>query len=255
MRSLISAARDRWAIAVKPRRHLQAVRCLGPLRSGASVVIVNWESLEFLRQTVDRVRRYSPAGTTIIVVDNGSADGSAQWLRDQPDIKARLLPKNIGHAGGLDIGFASVRTGFAIALDVDAFPIRVGWIDTLTDPIRRGARLSGWPGGDNTFVHPCALAIRTRRFALRRHTFAREWEGQRLVADCGVNISRREAPNTSLLKITDRLGPGAMGQVAADAVYHNGYSVRHKKEHREEIDGLTAADAADTWRRAIARFP
>ena len=75
------AVRRRWRRAIKPRRWWLKVRCVAPLRSGVTVVIVNWETLDYLRETVRAVRRFSPAQTRILVVDNGSTDGSAEWLR------------------------------------------------------------------------------------------------------------------------------------------------------------------------------
>ena len=51
------------------------IRCLAPLGPGATVVIVNWDSLAYLRTTIAAVRRFSAGGTRIIVVDNGSHEG------------------------------------------------------------------------------------------------------------------------------------------------------------------------------------
>ena len=86
---------------------------------GVSVVVVNWNTLDVLMVTLEAIRRFSPATTEIIVVDNGSTDGSRAWLRTRPfSCRVALLPANIGHGRGLDVGVAMSRrpTG-ALPLD------------------------------------------------------------------------------------------------------------------------------------------
>ena len=86
----------RWARAIRPRRWWMMIRCLAPLGAGATVVIVNWDSLSYLRTTVAAVRRFSASGTRIIVVDNGSHDGSLAWLRTEK-VETVALGANFGH--------------------------------------------------------------------------------------------------------------------------------------------------------------
>src|SRR5262245_13654134 len=88
-------ARLRWRRALKPRLLWMRLRCRGPLRAGVTVVIVNYDTLEYLRTTVGAVRRFSLPSTRIIVVDNGSTDGSVQWLR-QEGLRSVALGTNVG---------------------------------------------------------------------------------------------------------------------------------------------------------------
>ena len=225
-------------------------------------MIVNWDSLSYLRTTVAAVRRFSAGGTRIIVVDNGSQDGSLAWLRTEK-VETVALGANFGHGAGLDLGWLRARTRIVVALDVDAFPISDTWLPRLTMALDSGATVAGahggaivdrlragaaegWDGRD--FVHPCCLAMRLRRFVYQRHTF-RPDRARRL--DTAELISVRERSSLSYLEPTTHLGPGMLGTVFGEAVYHNFYATRHRREGRQQVDGVLATDAETTWARAV----
>lgn len=61
-----------WRLIV-PLLRMRSRRRLGSLTPGeVTVVTVSWNSWEYLAVLLDVVRRRSPAGTRILVVDNGS---------------------------------------------------------------------------------------------------------------------------------------------------------------------------------------
>ena len=126
------------------------VRCLGPLHAGVTIVIVNWNSLSYLRTTLAAVHHFSPPTTRILVVDNGSTDGSVEWLREH-DVRTIALDANWGHEAGLDLGWLRVRTRTVVALDVDAFPISHQWVPQLTEPLASGATVVGERGGEHVY--------------------------------------------------------------------------------------------------------
>lgn len=263
--------RSRLRRSIKPLRWWARIRCVFPLHDGVTVIIVNWNSLDLLRHSVGAVRRFSVPGTRIIVVDNGSDDGSKEWLSGQPDIAPVVLDKNWGHAPGLEIGALSARTKTIVALDVDAFPISPDWLDVLLTPLAHGAQVSGVAGGSDhratfrienrndawadrpSFVHPCCLAIHLRRFIYRNHTFQRVQLDDRL-ADPAEAIAWRELGNLHLLDLTSVRGPGTIGQVHGGIVYHNAYGTRHRKEGRELVDGVAQDDALSAWDEAVERY-
>src|SRR5207244_10255069 len=93
-----------WRLAI-PLLRARARRRSGALRpGGVTVVTVNWNSWEQLAVLIDVVRRRSPPETEILVVDNGSKDGSRDRLSGRPDVNVVKLPLNIGHELALDIG-------------------------------------------------------------------------------------------------------------------------------------------------------
>jgi GT2 family glycosyltransferase len=102
--------RRRPAANVMPRRH------------AASVVIPNWNGRELLEKYLPSVVA-ALAGNPdneIIVVDNGSADGSADFLRQNfPQVHLLALLKNLGFGGGSNAGFRAARNDIVVLLNSD----------------------------------------------------------------------------------------------------------------------------------------
>jgi GT2 family glycosyltransferase/glycosyltransferase involved in cell wall biosynthesis len=93
-----------------------------PDASAASVVIPNWNGRDLLERylpSVVEALQGNPANE-IIVVDNGSTDGSAEYLRDQfPEVRVVALPKNLGFGGGSNLGFRGARNDIVVLLNSD----------------------------------------------------------------------------------------------------------------------------------------
>lgn len=70
----------------------------------AAVVIPNWNGREDLPACLDSLRRQTlPA--EVIVVENGSTDGSAEMIRERyPEVTLLVQPVNLGFAGGVNVG-------------------------------------------------------------------------------------------------------------------------------------------------------
>ena len=73
------AAKRPWNLRVKWARQ-RALRRLDALAEGVTVVIVNWNTRDVTADVIRAVQRYSPQGVRILVVDNGSTDGSREML-------------------------------------------------------------------------------------------------------------------------------------------------------------------------------
>lgn len=247
-----------WA-ALRPAALRRARRRLARLEPGAATVVtVNWNSWPHLEVLVDLVRRRSPPGTRIIVVDNASRDGSRRRLRSDDGLTAILLPVNLGHDLALDLGVLRCETEYVVTLDVDAFPIRANWLDVLLAPLGEEAAVSG-ARLNRDYVHPCCWAMRTARFVERSHSFRSRYQpraaGRDASGDVGEEISAAEAPRLHFLEVTSQRGPGDVGTVFGDLVYHNFYATRFRATEAEQLDGAVRADdAAGAWREALGRF-
>jgi O-antigen biosynthesis protein len=88
----------------------------------ASVVIPNWNGRDLLEKYLPSVVE-ALAGNPqneIVVVDNGSADGSADFLRARfPQVKLVALDGNLGFGGGSNVGFREARNDIVVLLNSD----------------------------------------------------------------------------------------------------------------------------------------
>ena len=83
-----------------------------------SVVIVNWNGLAFLPACLESL---SACGTPveIIVVDNGSTDGSVEYLRQRPEIVLISNATNTGYAPANNAGIERSTGEFVLLLNND----------------------------------------------------------------------------------------------------------------------------------------
>jgi glycosyltransferase involved in cell wall biosynthesis len=247
-----------WHV-VRPLLRRWALGRLDRLSPGqVTVLTVNWNSLDFLTVLIDTVRRRSPAGTHILVMDNGSREHVRAQLASTPEVSVVSLPINMGHDLALDLGVLLCRTEYVVALDVDAFPLHDRWLDELLAPLQAGAQVSG-ARLNREYVHPCCWAMRTARFVSEGHSFRNRYipraAGRDASGDVGEEISAREAPRLHFFEVTSQRGPGDVGTVFGDLVYHNFYSTRFRATDDRVLDSVVERPEAErAWEEALERY-
>ncbi len=89
-----------------------------------SVIIVNWNGLHLLPACLAALARQTRAADEIVVVDNGSEDGSQAWLQQQrfSGLKSVFLAENTGFSGGNNAGFKVATGDVIVLLNNDAEP-------------------------------------------------------------------------------------------------------------------------------------
>ncbi|MCI7640476.1 MAG: glycosyltransferase family 2 protein [Clostridiales bacterium] len=95
------------------------------MKSPVAAIVVTYNRLELLRQCVEALRAQT-AACDILIVDNASTDGTAQWLASQPDLHCRNTGSNLGGAGGFHFGMRwSVEDGYDYVwlMDDDTLPM------------------------------------------------------------------------------------------------------------------------------------
>ena len=96
-----------------------------------SVIIVNWNGKHFLEDCLCAMRRQTFRDFEAILVDNGSADGSVEYVRTQfPEIQVLALPQNLGFTGGNIAGYEQARGKMVVLLnnDTEAHP---RWLEEI----------------------------------------------------------------------------------------------------------------------------
>jgi GT2 family glycosyltransferase len=98
-----------------------------------AIIILTWNGLSLTRRCLETLRAL-PAGAPfrIIVVDNGSTDGTLEWLRAQPDVELIANAENVGYTRGNNQGLRALRAGEdALLLNNDTEIIQEGWLARL----------------------------------------------------------------------------------------------------------------------------
>ena len=75
-----------------------------------AVVILNWNGLSLMEKYLPSVVRHTPAGIAdVIVADNGSTDGSVEFLRREfPGVRVIAFDTNHGFAEGYNRAISAV---------------------------------------------------------------------------------------------------------------------------------------------------
>ncbi len=107
-----------WWVAGRRRRPVHTL----PNRESASVVIPNWNGRDLLEKYLPSVLealRGHP-NNEVIVVDNGSSDGSAELVRARfPEVRLLALDRNLGFGGGSNLGFREAKNDIVVLLNSD----------------------------------------------------------------------------------------------------------------------------------------
>jgi GT2 family glycosyltransferase len=98
-----------------------------------SVIIVNWNGKHLLVDCLDSLRAQTFRDFEVVLVDNGSTDGSADFVRQNyPEIVLVALSENRGFAGGNNAGITASRGHFIALLNNDTRTDR-DWLAELVN--------------------------------------------------------------------------------------------------------------------------
>ena len=90
-------------------------------RLRVSVIIVNWNTQQMLADCLSSVFAEAPSvSMQVIVIDNGSTDGSCQMCRSRfPQVELIENTDNVGFARAMNQGFAVARGDYSLMLNSD----------------------------------------------------------------------------------------------------------------------------------------
>jgi hypothetical protein len=143
-----------------------------------AIVIVNWNGRQLLETCLPAALAQTYPDVEIIVVDNGSSDGSAEWLAaNYPQARLLRNMQNMGFAAANNQAFAASTAPFLALLNSDAAP-EPGWLAAMVQAMESDASVGAcapqirrWD--DHGIVDSLGLSI-------DRSGTAREWQsGQR----------------------------------------------------------------------------
>jgi len=116
--------RDLLAEAAGPAVRIHATPPVADPEISAVIPVYNeLESLPSLLGELDPVLHATGRSYEVILVDDGSADGSGAWIEDRarrdPSVRGILLESNVGQSGALAAGLQHARGQIIVTLDAD----------------------------------------------------------------------------------------------------------------------------------------
>lgn len=99
-----------------------------------SVVILNWNGLELLKKFLPTASLYTiDDDTQLVVADNGSTDGSVEWVRENhPEVEVMPFSENYGFAAGYNKVAELIDTPYFLLLNSDV-EVTPGWVKPLVE--------------------------------------------------------------------------------------------------------------------------
>ena len=135
------------------------------MAESVTVVVPAWNGERWLPGLFASLAAQTQAPAEVLVVDNGSQDGTLSWLaREAPDARVLAQGRNTGFAVAANRGLLAARTEFVALVNTDVVLAR-DWVEVMA------SRLEGEPGcasvackmvrlGDETLLDDCGDVLR-----------------------------------------------------------------------------------------------
>jgi len=137
------------------------------------IVILNFNNRELLQKCIESIKENTEGGYNIIIVDQGSHDGSREWLQ-QENIAPHLVlnKRNVGCAEGRNQGIKVGKNEWIVCIDSDIEIKDKEWLDKMWNytidesigVIEAKVRERTWDAGKDKFGGMAFCMIRRKCF-------------------------------------------------------------------------------------------
>jgi len=102
-----------------------------------SVIVPNWNGINFVGMCLDSLAQLHFENFEVIVVDNGSTDGSRELIEEKyPWVRLQKLPHNMGFAIACNEGIKTSNAKYVVLLNND-IEVTPNWLTELYDGMER----------------------------------------------------------------------------------------------------------------------
>ena len=167
----------------------------------ASVILLNWNGRAHLAECLPALVAdgLPNADAEVLVVDNGSTDGSEELVRSFAGVRFVPTGRNLGFAAGNRVGAEASRGDVLAFLNNDTRPER-GWLSALLGALTRdtvavSGRMTSWDGAKVDFRNS-AVTFDGHAFALdvgRPLADVKDVPGEERLLACGGNMAIRKS--------------------------------------------------------------
>ncbi|MBI4212694.1 MAG: glycosyltransferase [Chloroflexi bacterium] len=129
-----------------------------------AVVVVNWNGRRYLESCLAALSRQTYPNLQVVLVDNGSTDGSAELVESQfPGVRLIRNDRNLGFAAANNQAIRATDTPYVATLNNDTLP-EPGWLAALVSTAESDPSLGAvaskmvFAGGLDT-INSCGIAL------------------------------------------------------------------------------------------------
>lgn len=103
----------------------------------STVIIPNYNGIKFIANCMKALEKDTSAKYHICVVDNGSTDGSKEWVEQNcPEVQVISMGENTGFCGAVNAGIRASKTPYVILLNNDT-EVAYGFVKELEEALER----------------------------------------------------------------------------------------------------------------------
>ncbi|MDT8306104.1 MAG: glycosyltransferase family 2 protein, partial [Anaerolineae bacterium] len=103
----------------------------------ATLLVLNWNGKELLATCLPPLLSQDYPDYEVVVIDNGSEDGSVDYIRQQfPTVSILENGRNLGFSGGLNAGLRQADGQVIALLNNDVIVLGEGWLRQLIAPFQ-----------------------------------------------------------------------------------------------------------------------
>ncbi len=158
-------------------QYLVRGRPRAPTKPGlTSIILVTHNQLAYTIGCLDSVRFRTDEPYELIVVDNGSTDGSVDYLRAQSDVSLIVNPDNRGFPAAVNQGLRAARGQYFLLLNNDTL-VTTGWLRRMLDCLHRHPQIGLVGPTSNAVSGPQQIEVRYQNLE-GLDGFAWEWGQQ-----------------------------------------------------------------------------
>lgn len=104
-----------------------------------TIIIPNYNGLKFMEPCFEALNKQTVKDFKILVVDNGSTDGSVEWLKERR-IPTIFLPENTGFTGAVNVGIRAADTPYVLLLNNDT-EVDPDYVEAMERAIGRSEKI------------------------------------------------------------------------------------------------------------------
>jgi glycosyltransferase involved in cell wall biosynthesis len=230
-----------------------------------TVLMAVHNALEMTRlATLQTLRHLRNHDARLVVVDNGSNDGTETWLQmlaERGDIDLIRSDKNLGHGPALELARKHTTSPYLVTLDSDAFPLREDWLPQLRGRLNERTKVAGIRH-HRDYIHPSCLLIARETLDHLNLSFLNEKDratkydvAERISVDLkakGYTLAGLE--RTAAQRRGSASEPVYLGSEYEGLVHHQWYTTRAVISGGHQVDDVSNAAIDNSLAELFARF-